>query len=53
MLAYLPPPDTGAVGVAMVFVGHLLFRTAYAAVNDESSILIRLYGSWAGCKELR
>src|SRR4029450_12727953 len=27
------PPNTGLIGVAMVFVGHLLFRTAYAAVN--------------------
>jgi GPH family glycoside/pentoside/hexuronide:cation symporter len=33
VLAYLPPPNTGVVGVAMVFLCHLLFRTAYAAVN--------------------
>ena len=33
ILAYLPPPNMGIAGVAMVFVGHLLFRTAYAAVN--------------------
>jgi sugar (glycoside-pentoside-hexuronide) transporter len=33
VLAYLPPPNTGLVGIATVFVGHLLFRTAYAAVN--------------------
>lgn len=33
VLTYLPPPDMGMMGVAMVFVGHLLFRTAYAAVN--------------------
>jgi sugar (glycoside-pentoside-hexuronide) transporter len=33
VLAYLPPPNSGIFGVAMVFVGHLLFRTAYAAVN--------------------
>ena len=33
ILTYLPPPDAGFLGVAMVFVGHLLFRTAYAAVN--------------------
>lgn len=33
VLAYLPPPNAGFVGVAMVFVGHLLFRTAYAAIN--------------------
>lgn len=32
-LMYLPPPISGAGGVAIVFVGHLLFRTAYAAVN--------------------
>lgn len=32
-LAYLPPALAGAWGVAAVFVGHLLFRTAYAAVN--------------------
>lgn len=31
--AYLPPPNRGFMGAAMVFVGHLLFRTAYAAVN--------------------
>ena len=33
ILAYLPPPGTGLLGVALVFIGHLLFRTAYAAVN--------------------
>ena len=33
ILAYLPPPDVSWVGVAIIFVGHLLFRTAYAAVN--------------------
>jgi sugar (glycoside-pentoside-hexuronide) transporter len=33
VLAYLPPPGSGFLGVALVFVGHLLFRTAYAAVN--------------------
>ena len=33
ILAYLPPPDTGLVGIGMVFAGHLLFRTAYAAIN--------------------
>jgi GPH family glycoside/pentoside/hexuronide:cation symporter len=33
ILAYLPPPDTDLVGVGLVFAGHLLFRTAYAAVN--------------------
>ncbi|WP_205478457.1 MFS transporter [Sphingomonas arenae] len=32
-LAYLPPPLPGGWAVATVFVGHLLFRTAYAAVN--------------------
>jgi GPH family glycoside/pentoside/hexuronide:cation symporter len=32
-LAYLPPPDIGFIGVAIVFAGHLLFRTAYAAIN--------------------
>lgn len=32
-LAYLPPPVAGAWGAAAVFLGHLLFRTAYAAVN--------------------
>lgn len=32
-LAYLPPPSTGWWGAAAVFAGHLLFRTAYAAVN--------------------
>ncbi len=33
VLAYLPPAAAGPWGVAAVFAGHLLFRTAYAAVN--------------------
>lgn len=33
VLAYLPPPLAGSWGVALIFVAHLLFRTAYAAVN--------------------
>src|SRR5215211_2242435 len=33
VLAYLPPLGGGYWGIATVFVGHLLFRTAYAAVN--------------------
>jgi GPH family glycoside/pentoside/hexuronide:cation symporter len=33
VLAYLPPAGTGWVGLAGVLVCHLLFRTAYAAVN--------------------
>jgi GPH family glycoside/pentoside/hexuronide:cation symporter len=33
VLAYMPPPGSGAWAVAGVFVAHLLFRTAYAAVN--------------------
>ena len=33
MLAYLPPLGPGAWGVASILVAHLLFRTAYAAVN--------------------
>ena len=33
VLAYLPPLASGYWGIATVFVGHLLFRTAYAAVN--------------------
>jgi sugar (glycoside-pentoside-hexuronide) transporter len=33
VLAYVPPDDAGILSVALVFVGHLLFRTAYAAVN--------------------
>lgn len=33
MLAYLPPVGSGAWAPAIVFVTHLLFRTAYAAVN--------------------
>ena len=33
VLTYLPPPWTGAWAVGTVFVAHLLFRTAYAAVN--------------------
>lgn len=31
-LTYAPPPS-GAWGVALVIAGHLLFRTAYAALN--------------------
>jgi len=33
VLTYMPPPFSGAVAVAVIFVAHLLFRTAYAAVN--------------------
>ncbi|MBB4840669.1 GPH family glycoside/pentoside/hexuronide:cation symporter [Sphingomonas kyeonggiensis] len=33
VLTYLPPLATGWWGLATVFLGHLLFRTAYAAVN--------------------
>ncbi|MDQ3247037.1 MAG: glycoside-pentoside-hexuronide (GPH):cation symporter [Pseudomonadota bacterium] len=33
MLAYLPPLLSGWPGIATVFIAHLLFRTAYAAVN--------------------
>lgn len=33
ILMYLPPLARGAAGVAIIFVAHLLFRTAYAAVN--------------------
>ena len=33
MLTYMPPPAEGAWAIAMVFVAHLLFRTAYAGVN--------------------
>ena len=33
MLTYMPPPASGVWAIAMVFVAHLLFRTAYAGVN--------------------
>jgi len=33
VLAYLPPLSAGWIGIAGIFVGHMLFRTAYAAVN--------------------
>ena len=33
VLTYIPPPATGALAIACVFVAHLLFRTAYAGVN--------------------
>src|SRR4051794_19106405 len=33
VLTYMPPMAKGAWAVASVFVAHLLFRTAYAAVN--------------------
>lgn len=33
ILAYLPPPATGALAIVSVFAAHLLFRTFYAGVN--------------------
>src|SRR5438045_262025 len=33
VLAYMPPLVGGAAAVTIIFVAHLLFRTAYAAVN--------------------
>ncbi len=33
VLTYLPPAVGGALGIAIVLVTHLLFRTAYAVVN--------------------
>jgi sugar (glycoside-pentoside-hexuronide) transporter len=33
MLAYLPPGGTGPLAIAGILGAHLLFRTAYAAVN--------------------
>jgi len=33
VLTYMPPPVSGAAAVVIIFVAHLLFRTAYAAVN--------------------
>ncbi|KTF69591.1 MFS transporter [Sphingomonas sp. HT-1] len=33
ILTYLPPVLDGPAGVALILGGHLLFRTAYAAVN--------------------
>ena len=33
VLAYMPPLAAGYWGIATIFVGHLFFRTAYAAVN--------------------
>lgn len=33
VLTYAPPLATGWWGIATIFIGHLLFRTAYAAVN--------------------
>ncbi|GAA3889380.1 MFS transporter [Sphingomonas limnosediminicola] len=33
MLTYMPPPASGTWAIAIVFVAHLLFRTAYAGVN--------------------
>jgi GPH family glycoside/pentoside/hexuronide:cation symporter len=33
VLAYMPPAAHGIWAIAWVFVAHLLFRTAYAAVN--------------------
>lgn len=33
MLAYLPPLATGGWAIASILAAHLLFRTAYAAVN--------------------
>lgn len=33
MLAYMPPLTTGSFAIASILAAHLLFRTAYAAVN--------------------
>jgi GPH family glycoside/pentoside/hexuronide:cation symporter len=33
ILMYMPPLAKGAMGIAIIFIAHLLFRTAYAAVN--------------------
>lgn len=33
ILAYAPPIAGGAIGIAGILLAHLLFRTAYAAVN--------------------
>ena len=33
VLTYMPPLASGWWGIATIFAGHLLFRTAYAAVN--------------------
>ncbi len=33
VLTYLPPPWSGPWAILMVFVAHLMFRTAYAGVN--------------------
>ncbi len=33
VLTYIPPPVSGYWAIAFVTVGHLLFRTAYAAAN--------------------
>lgn len=33
VLMYLPPLAKGAAGIAIILLAHLLFRTAYAAVN--------------------
>lgn len=33
ILTYAPPIGTGFWGLALVVIGHLLFRTAYAAIN--------------------
>ena len=33
VLTYMPPPFVGAWAIAWVLAAHLLFRTAYAAVN--------------------
>jgi GPH family glycoside/pentoside/hexuronide:cation symporter len=33
VLAYYPPKWSGAAAIITVFIAHLLFRTAYAAVN--------------------
>ena len=37
-LAYAPPPLRGTAGAAVVLVGHLLFRTAYALVNIRAGV---------------
>lgn len=32
-LMYMPPLTEGTAGIAIIFIAHLLFRTAYAGVN--------------------
>jgi len=52
VFAYLPPIGSGSWAPAIVFVTHLLFRTAYAAVNVPYLAMTARVSSHAGDRAL-